>query len=163
MKLKLINYSITFLLLFTVLSAGKCKKKKDPPATNNRVNISFNSKTFGTGNCPYVQSTDFNKFKVTFKVGTLDANNNVVWDETKTQVYEPNSSLSCCAHPFAVPSGGTYVVKITLVSQDCKNCCTASCNNSNGRPMYSKEFTDPKWGDGINISVDLNWDGCLCC
>ena len=91
MKLKLINYSVYLFLLFTVLSAGKCKKKKDIAPTNNRVNISFNNKSFGSGSCAYVQSTDFNKFKVTFKVGTLDASNNVVWDDSKTQVFEPNS------------------------------------------------------------------------
>ena len=45
----------------------------------------------------------FNNMKVVMEIGTLDNNNQVVWDNSRKQIYNGNDALNCCSYFFEIP------------------------------------------------------------
>ena len=101
--------------------------------------------------------------KVVMEIGTLDNNNQVVWDNSRKQIYNGNDALNCCSYPFGIPKSGSYVVRFTVVHNTCLPCCTDNCSGNYGKPMYQKEVIMPGWQDNQNVNVQLDFLMCICC
>lgn len=162
MKIALKCISIIALAcMFLTMGCGK-RKKKVISEEKKGVNITFKSDPATSGTCN-ITNEFFNKMDVIMEIGTLDGNNNIVWDDTKKQRYPGNQFLTCCAYNFGIPESGSYVVKFTAVHIDCLPCCRSNCNNNNGKPLYQKEIIMPAWTNGQNVEVALRFITCICC